>query len=171
MLVFFWVLASWVINPFFISVVIVAGFINGRYKPALILGFIFYALAGLFIGRLSLIPAVLFGIFGAACSAFGAWLRLWLAKWTRKSNKPLVTQGHKKNNTLLTFILTLIAALALLTGYLKLPDLDFPIGERAMGGYDGASSISPEALLKAEKEARDASDNLDASIRGQQDKE
>lgn len=55
-------------------------------------------------------------------------------------------------------------------GYLmvQLAGMRMGIGERAMGGYDGASTLSPEAVGQAKREARDAADRAEAAARALQ---
>ncbi|MHC3431484.1 hypothetical protein [Delftia lacustris] len=59
------------------------------------------------------------------------------------------------------FIALLIAAAALLYGASRLPHIQ--IGERATGGYDGASMTPQQRVMQAEKEAREAADAAEAA--------
>lgn len=63
------------------------------------------------------------------------------------------------------FIALLITVAALLYGASRLSHIQ--IGERATGGYDGASMTPQQRVIQAEKEAREAADAAQAAARRQ----
>ncbi|MFC3061015.1 hypothetical protein [Paenirhodobacter populi] len=62
--------------------------------------------------------------------------------------------------------LCILAAFAILCLAIGSHMLDFRIGERATGGYDGAPSISPDQLERAQREARDAAAQAERAATG-----
>lgn len=62
----------------------------------------------------------------------------------------------RRHNGCMRFIALLIIAAALFYGASRISHIQ--IGERATGGYDGASMTPQQRVIQAEKEARDAAD-------------
>lgn len=62
----------------------------------------------------------------------------------------------RRHNGCMRFIVLLIIAAALFYGASRISHIQ--IGERATGGYDGASMTPQQRVIQAEKEAREAAE-------------